>query len=256
MDRTTSNGYPPMLASSLWILSQNGLRLGHAYTVLRTATIGRGIANRLIRLRGPLPARDGWRGDWADDSPRWTPEAVSSLQAAAAAAASVQHAGLDTSLREGGVHQQGGQAFWVSIGEAVSSFVEAGVCFAPSPSLAVSAIARGVRSHRRAQKNGGSGLWVQEARRRVILRRKRDGRVALKNGDTATGRSRGKHGNEEGEEGWAASQVYALSVYETSSMFFSLHQVSAIFVVSRILDTSKFSVEMPSCYRWIFRSFF
>eukprot|EP00903_Cladosiphon_okamuranus_P014507 g13456.t1 len=223
---------------------KNGLRLGHAYTVLRTATVGRGddIANRLLRLRGPLPAKEGWRGEWADDSPRWTPEALHSLQATTEAAGmTVRYTGLSmpgdqTFPRE--EEEKGGQAFWVSMVEAVSSFVEVGVCFAPSPGpmMSLAAVAAGGTDLRRKSgKNGASGSWVQEARRRVVLRRRRDalGRggsrstaaaAALRRGGGAaeTGRNRGKDGNE--GAGWAASQLYALSVYQTSRMFFSLHQ--------------------------------
>lgn len=232
-------------------LAQNGMRLGHAYTVLRTATVGRGddIANRLIRLRGPLPAREGWRGEWADDSPRWTPEVLHSLQAAAAVAGgtTVHHTGGNT---QGGQkspleeeEEEGGQAFWVSIVEVVSSFVEAGVCFATCPgpvrsSSAAAAVAGGKDFHRRARKKDAFPCWVQEARRRVVVRRRRDAlgcggsrsaaaAAALREGGTGeTGRKWGKDGDEGGR--WAASQVYSLSVYETSRMFFSLHQVGAV----------------------------
>lgn len=56
--------------------------------------------------------------------------------------------------------------------------------------------------------------------------------AALRKGGTAAGRNRGKdgEGEEDGRWGWAASQVYALSVYETSRMFFSLHQVGGAYV--------------------------
>ena len=33
-----------------------------------------------MHLRGPLPAKEGWAGQWAEDSPRWTPEALSRLR--------------------------------------------------------------------------------------------------------------------------------------------------------------------------------
>lgn len=234
-------------------LSQDGLLLGHAYTVLRAANVGKRSSrngndydNRLLRLRGPLPAREGWRGEWADDSPRWTPEAAAAAAAAASAAAQCTGRNtppddlLKTPQDAYEEEEEGGQAFWVSIGEAVSSFVEAGVCFAPSPGSETWAPPAGAvhGPHSPRRRRGVSGWWAQEARRRVVLRKKRGaaGRggggsmraaAALRKGGTAAGRNRGKdgEGEEDGRWGWAASQVYALSVYETSRMFFSLHQV-------------------------------
>lgn len=209
--------------------------------MLRTATVGRGSdhSNRLIRLRGPLPVKEGWRGEWADDSRRWTPEALSSLQAAAATA---ECAGRNTpeglNPPQEQQEQEGGQAFWVSLVEVVSSFVEAGVCFAPSPGPVGSAAAAagGADIPGKARTNGVSGWWAQEARRRVTLRQRKDtpsrgdsgGTAATaassrKAGAAVTGRNRGRNRSEGCV--WAASQVYALSVYKTSRMFFSLHQV-------------------------------
>ncbi|CAN0278766.1 unnamed protein product [Pylaiella littoralis] len=208
---------------------KDGLRLGYAYTVLQAAEVGGG--NKLFRLRGPLPAKEGWRGVWADDSPGWTPEALSSLRSASPS-------GEPTSAEE----ERG--AFWVSVREAVSAFVEVGVCMASSPPPPARESSSGGRSLRRKEKTtGGSGSgsgsgWVQEARRRVVFARvraqtepgggcMRDDLAAMQRNTAAVnGRKRDKNG--ESGEGtrwcWASPQVYALSVYETSSMFFSAHQ--------------------------------
>lgn len=69
---------PALCSFALFGWTQNGLRLGYAYTVLDAADVGEG--NRLVHLRGPLPAKEGWAGQWAEDSPRWTPEALSRLR--------------------------------------------------------------------------------------------------------------------------------------------------------------------------------
>lgn len=231
-------------------LSKNGLRLGHAYTVLRTATVGGGNDNRLVRLRGPLPAKEGWRGEWADDSARWTPEALSSLQF------SDDSGTLRRRQGEREAEQQGGPSFWISLVEAAASFVEAGVCFAPSPSpgrsssaAASAAVTDRVEFPLQPPKSSASGWWAQETRKRIVLARRRavQGRGgglrsttdALRNEDTATGRrSRSANEREEDAEnrrrlGWTPSCVYALSVYETSAMFFSLHQSGTVCAWSR-----------------------
>lgn len=57
--------------------AKDGLRLGYAYTVLGTVDVG--LGKRLICIRGPLPPEKGWNGDWAEESPLWTPEALSRL---------------------------------------------------------------------------------------------------------------------------------------------------------------------------------
>lgn len=66
----------------------------------------------------------------------------------------------------------------------------------------------GPAAGRKCQHVGG---WAQEERRRVIF----------------TGK--GVEGRHSGASrlGWEASRMYALSVYRTSRMFFSLHQVRA-----------------------------
>jgi len=47
-----------------------GLRKGHAYTVLQVADIGQA---KLIKLRNPWAFWE-WEGDWSDTSEKWTPE--------------------------------------------------------------------------------------------------------------------------------------------------------------------------------------
>ncbi|CAN0342268.1 unnamed protein product [Ectocarpus sp. 12 AP-2014] len=198
---------------------KNGLRLGYAYTALQTASVGSG--HRLVRLRGPLPPKEGWRGEWADDSPLWTQEALIAAQNSRPT-----HPGMSSYRRE----EPG--AFWVSIEEAVSAFVEVGVCMVPLPP-------RKAGDCRGQEKILDGSGWAQEVRRRVVFKRRRDraggGRGS---GRDCSGSGRGTagigatQGNEEGgrgeeEEGamlWGASQVYALSVYETSRMFFSVYQ--------------------------------
>ncbi len=191
---------------------QNDLRLGHAYTVLRTAAVGGGSDGMLVRLRGPLPAREGWRGEWADDSPRWTPEVLSSLRAAEAAADQSGRRDVSGAVRR--LEDEGGQAFWVSAREASSSFVEVGVCFAsPTPAPAPGNFFKPV------PRRDGSGGWAQVARRRVVfLRRCLRGAGAASPVETKVF-AVGQRGR------WVPSHVYALSVYAVSRMFFSLYQV-------------------------------
>lgn len=195
--------------------------------MLQTASVGSG--RRLVRLRGPLPSKEGWRGEWADDSPLWTEEALIAAQNSCPT-----HPETSSYRRR----EEPG-AFWVSIEEAVSVFVEVGVCMVPLPPRR-----GGSAGDRRGQERilGGSG-WAQEVRRRVVFKRRRDracgGRGSGPDHSGSGGGTAGignAQGNGEGgrgeEEGggmlWGASQVYALSVYETSRMFFSLYQVPSL----------------------------
>ncbi|CBJ26976.1 conserved unknown protein [Ectocarpus siliculosus] len=198
---------------------KDGLRLGYAYTVLQTASVGSG--HRLVRLRGPLLPKEGWRGKWTDDSPLWTQEALIAAQNSCPT-----HPGMSSyRLEEPG-------AFWVSIEEAVSAFVEVGVCMVPLPPRT----GGDCRGHERIL---GGSRWAHEVRRRVVFKRRRDragggqgsGREywGSGGGTAGIGAAQGKEegGRGEEEEGgmlWGASQVYALSVYETSRIFFSVYQ--------------------------------
>lgn len=206
------------------------MRLGYAYTVLLAAEIGGG--NKLLRLRGPLPAKEGWRGEWADDSPGWTQEALLSLRVVLQRQHGRVSSGESTAEEERG-------AFWVSIGEAVSSFAEVGVCMVPPtfpPSRGSSSSGGGFL--RRNKHTIGVSGWAKEARKRVVFARKRarsepgrglrDGlAVGKRDAQQVDGRKKEKSGERGEDVGWcwASSQVYALSVYETSSMYFSVHQV-------------------------------
>lgn len=105
-------------------------------------------------------------------------------------------------------------AFWVSIEEAAKYFVEAGVC-----------MVRPRGGHQRRQGNG----WIQEIRRRVSFARKGGTGWGAEVGATAD------RGRKE-EDAWVPSRVYALSVYATSRMFFSLHQVCVRFGCSVAVD--------------------
>lgn len=93
--------------------------------------------------------------------------------------------------------------FWVSVEEAMEAFVGVGVCMLGSPGACKDRQAYG---------------WAQEARRRVFFV-PRGGSRGLGWGD---GEAKEK---EDGGRIWDASQFYALSVYETSRVFFSFHQV-------------------------------
>ncbi|CAM9651304.1 unnamed protein product [Ectocarpus fasciculatus] len=217
----TPKGGVPQGSGESW---KNGLRLGYAYTVLQTASAGSG--HRLVRLRGPLPSKEGWSGEWADDSPLWTEEAL----------IAAQNSGPTPPGKSSYRREEEPGAFWVSIEEAVSSFVEVGVCMVPFPPRRGQSVGA---CHGQERDVGGSG-WAQEVRRRVVFKRRRDraggGRGSGRDYSGLGGGTAGigtAKGNEEGggrgeeEEGgmlWGASQVYALSVYETSRMFFSLYQ--------------------------------
>lgn len=201
------------------------------------ASVGSG--HRLVRLRGPLPPKEGWRGEWAGDSPFWTQEALIATQNSCPT-----HPGISSYRRE----EPG--AFWVSIEEAVSAFVEVGVCMVPLPP-------RTAGDCRGQERIVGGSEWAQEVRRRVVFKRRRgragggqgSGRDCSGPGGGTAGIGRDYSGSgggtagigaaqgiEEGGRGeeedggvlWGASQVYALSVYETSRMFFSVYQVPSL----------------------------
>lgn len=49
--------------------TDNGLSMGHAYTVLGTETLSNGT--RLVKIRNPWGV-EGYKGDWSDTSDKWT----------------------------------------------------------------------------------------------------------------------------------------------------------------------------------------
>lgn len=53
-----------------------GIVLGHAYTVLRVVEVQ---GNKLIQLRNPWGNTE-WKGDWSDDSKKWTPRLRNELK--------------------------------------------------------------------------------------------------------------------------------------------------------------------------------
>eukprot|EP00771_Trimastix_marina_P002188 gnl/Trimastix_PCT/3309.p1 GENE.gnl/Trimastix_PCT/3309~~gnl/Trimastix_PCT/3309.p1 ORF type:complete len:962 (-),score=269.62 gnl/Trimastix_PCT/3309:106-2991(-) len=56
--------------------SPSGLLTGHAYGILRTATLDDGT--RLIQIRNPWGCKE-WKGDYCDKDSRWTPELCEAL---------------------------------------------------------------------------------------------------------------------------------------------------------------------------------
>ena len=51
--------------------TNNGLSMGHAYTVLGTVTLDNNDKTRLVKIRNPWGA-EGYNGDWGDKSDKWT----------------------------------------------------------------------------------------------------------------------------------------------------------------------------------------
>ncbi|CAM9131063.1 unnamed protein product [Scytosiphon promiscuus] len=225
-DARSQSGGGVGVAKGWW---KDGLRLDHAYTVLQTADAGNG--HRLVQVRGPLPAKEGWRGEWAEDSPLW---AMKNFLSTAAGDPDEERQQRRSSTR--GDTEDGG-AFWVSIDEAVSAFVEVGVCMTPPRPSTASGLLIGGRNHQQPQRKfGWCGVPTQESRRRVVFtRRGEDSGWQRGRGQSAPGTGgsempigwkQQEHGcgEEAGAVSWIPFQVYALSVYETSSMFFSLYQ--------------------------------
>jgi len=88
-----------------------GIVQGHAYSVLRLEQID---SFRLLQLRNPHGSRGvEWKGDWADDSERWTKRYMQKL---------------GHSRAEDGV-------FWMEVEDFVDQFSNLYLCHILSPAL-------------------------------------------------------------------------------------------------------------------------